>query len=147
MPETDLKGKTVMIATTGKTQTPSVQYALEGRGATVVFSGHAPHDRSSIPLISGEIEKHKPKIDALVIHNTNTEWEDGLTTVLELTGRLKKALPVIVCDSCYDHTYIRRLRDVEAKYLNVDVMGPDRIASAVADAVNQHGKPGRSAGA
>ena len=143
MPLPDLKEKTVMIATPDRFYASQIKAKIEGLGATVVFSDDSPHYPGNIPSISDEVEKHNPKIDALIIFNSNIELPESQSAALELTKRFKESRPVIVCDTCNHVADIQHLQDAGAKYLNWGKMNPDKIAAAVADAVVQHGKPGR----
>jgi hypothetical protein len=146
MPQVDLKGKTVMISTRDSFYAQHNKEKMEGLGATVVFSHDSPDHPGNIPSISDEVEKHNPKIDALIIFNSNIELLEPQTVALEMKNRFKKSCPVIVCDDCNRVADIQPLQDAGAKYLNWSRMNPDKIAVAVADAVAQHGKPGRPVG-
>lgn len=144
--DVSLKGKTVMIATDTTDIAEYLQMSLENMGANVVFSERSPSLSSSVPVISEEVEKHSPKIDALIIFNSNIELPERRATALELIKRLKGSRPVIVCDSCENRVDIQELENAGAKYYNNLNLNPSKIAFAVADAVAQHGKPGKIIG-
>jgi hypothetical protein len=115
MSNRDLQGKTVMIATTDRFFASHITRALEDLGASVVFTDRSAHHPSSVSVIADEVEKRWPKIDALIIHNSNIELPEPDATALELTKGLGETRPVIVCDSCGNKTDIQRLRDAGAK--------------------------------
>ena len=146
MPKSDLTGKTVMIAggMPNESLFSSLKSSLEKQGATVVLSQHSAMNPDNVPLISDEITRHEPKIDALIIHDPDTIGRDSILAAIALKRKLKDTLPVIIHD-WPGNILITQPKEAGAKYVNFE--GPeDKIAFAVADAIAQHGKPGKQVG-
>jgi hypothetical protein len=148
MPQADLKGKTVMIVAPDqyKLHFRGIKTELESLGAKVVYSRNLSFVEKNILEIGDEVEFHNPKIDALIIFNQNIALPSSKIVTIDLANRLKKSLPVIVCDVVGTHRNTQPIQDTGARYLDLSEIGSDRIAFVVADAVAQHGKPGQRVG-
>ena len=147
MPISDLKGKTVMIAEGNPNQSllPSLKQELTEQGATVVVSQHSPRDPKNVSLISEEIANHQPKIDALIVHDLDTSLPSSQIAAVALAKKFKDTLPVVVHDWNDDMRVTQSIENAGAKYLDFDAPN-GKVTFAVADAIAQHGKPGRSVG-
>ena len=147
MSKPELTGKTVMIATTNKARAQYLRMALGELGASVVYSKHGEcgHDpeTSKSDLVYDEIKRTTPMPDALIIDG-NLDDKDELNAALEVTAMLKAAIPVIACDSCESFLAIHLLRNSGAKYLDLFEVDPRAFTAAVADAIAQHGKSGKT---
>ena len=156
MPVPNLKGKTVMILGTDPTTinriiakdhgklVPSLINTLKDRGASVVTGSHSANVADNVDLICEEIKQHEPKIDAAIVLHTGMEKRNSQAAAVALTEKLKETLPVIVHDYHDGKVAIQRLQRVGAKY--VGLAPYDTVAHAVADAIAQHGKAGRTIG-
>ncbi len=91
------------------------------------------------------VARHEPKINALIISNPDLERRDSQITALALTKKLKEAIPVIVHDSYEAMVVVEQIENAGAKFVSFKAPD-DKIAFAVADAIAQHGKPGKVVG-
>lgn len=151
----DLKGKAIEIVTTQPILADSVQEALQKRGAYVNIHPFNPSGISGNAYqIAFGVKHAKPKIDALVIQNPVMEIEHPVRSdnkknydaVFEIINDLKKICPVIVCEQSDNPAISRAVRDAGATFVNhCEPQNTEdaRIVAAVADAIAQHGKPGR----
>ena len=155
MPKSDLEGKTVMIAQgSGNRQVScngelfsSLKSTLEQKGATVVLSKHSPMELQSVPLIAEEVARHEPKIDALIVHNSDLTRTESGNVAVNLVKQLNNTLPVIVHDwnDTVNFEAIKSIRGGGGKYVNFNPPY-DRIAFAVSDAIAQSTTTRRAVG-
>lgn len=143
MARADLTGKTVMIAE-GKSDKLLADLAkeLEGQGAKVVVSQHSATHPDNVQLIADEIAAHQPKIDALVLHDTDTDRKESQITAIALTKKFKGELPVVVHDWHSHLLPIQAIESAGAKYVDFGDE-PNKVAFAVADAIAEQAKSGR----
>jgi hypothetical protein len=148
MPVADLKGKTVMILDGGFNSSllDSLSETLRNRGANIVLGSYSAWKPGEIDLICDEVKQHEPKIDAVIINNTDLTRRDALLTAIGVATTLKTSMPVIAHDFLCKAADMQLVQAAGAECFSVD-NSDNQIAFAVADAIAQRGKPGRTVGA
>src|ERR1035441_5432441 len=65
-------------------------------------------------FVGDSVEKEKPKIDAVVLHNMDIQQESARNAAVTLTKRIKEKCPVIISDGCESKVAIQPLHDAGA---------------------------------